>query len=327
MKVVSEAQVRRGAGRPHDRPPRDRPHLRGLRGPAAREPRPRRSPARSTRTRRCPRPSCRRRRPSTATPSTPRTRARAPGSLTATKPAASQQLGQGRSSSSSTRLPEAQPDGRGEAHQPLPAGQGRGRALPQPRPGGLLGRQRLRPRARRHLHAAHPQPGRDLRARRPAARRPLPVHGARRPGPPAAATSTSHFGWLSEDGSMPRRHLDARATWSRSWPGAVHGRAHEGPDHGGPHLDRRRRHLDRRLPRGLNFACVQKAPARADRREQQVGLLDAHHRADREHRASWTARAAYGCFGEQVDGNDVLAVYEVTRQAIERARAPARARR
>ena len=31
--------------------------------------------------------------------------------------------------------------------------------------------------------------------------------------------------------------------------------------------------------------------------------------------------AAYGCFGEQVDGNDVLAVYEATRRAIERARA------
>jgi TPP-dependent pyruvate/acetoin dehydrogenase alpha subunit len=29
---------------------------------------------------------------------------------------------------------------------------------------------------------------------------------------------------------------------------------------------------------------------------------------------------AYGCYGEQVDGNDVLAVYEITRRAIERAR-------
>jgi TPP-dependent pyruvate/acetoin dehydrogenase alpha subunit len=28
----------------------------------------------------------------------------------------------------------------------------------------------------------------------------------------------------------------------------------------------------------------------------------------------------YGCFGESVDGNDVLAVYEVTRRALERAR-------
>src|SRR6185295_5706121 len=32
---------------------------------------------------------------------------------------------------------------------------------------------------------------------------------------------------------------------------------------------------------------------------------------------------AYGCLGEQVDGNDVRAVYEVTRRAIERARAGA----
>jgi TPP-dependent pyruvate/acetoin dehydrogenase alpha subunit len=29
---------------------------------------------------------------------------------------------------------------------------------------------------------------------------------------------------------------------------------------------------------------------------------------------------AYGCLGDTVDGNDVLAVYEVTRKAIERAR-------
>ena len=71
---------------------------------------------------------------------------------------------------------------------------------------------------------------------------------------------------------------------------------------------------------GFNFACVQKAPLVRDRGEQQVGLLDAHPQADGQHRASWTAPRAYGCFGEQVDGNDVLAVYEVTRRAIERAR-------
>jgi TPP-dependent pyruvate/acetoin dehydrogenase alpha subunit len=29
---------------------------------------------------------------------------------------------------------------------------------------------------------------------------------------------------------------------------------------------------------------------------------------------------AYGCFGERIDGNDVLAVYEASRKAIERAR-------
>ena len=51
-----------------------------------------------------------------------------------------------------------------------------------------------------------------------------------------------------------------------------------------------------------------------------MGLLDAHLPADGEH-AHRGPRAAYGCFGDSVDGNDVLAVYEVTRQAIERARA------
>ena len=52
-------------------------------------------------------------------------------------------------------------------------------------------------------------------------------------------------------GQHARRHLDARATWSRSWPGAVIAERMKGKTHGGPHLDRRRRHLDRRLPRGV----------------------------------------------------------------------------
>ena len=183
VKVVSEAQVRRGAGRPHGRPARHRPHLGGLRGAAAREPRPRRSRAPSTRTRRCPRRSCRPPRRSTATPSTPRRDRRG---------AARASGGRAHQGAAARAVPlhEAEPHGRGEAHQPLPPGQGGGRPLPQPRPGGLLGGQRLRARAGRHLHAAHPQPGRHLRARRPAARRVRPVHGQAPPGPPAAATST-----------------------------------------------------------------------------------------------------------------------------------------
>ena len=73
VKVVSDGEVRRGAGRAHGRPPRHRPHLRGLRRAAARVHDRGDRAHDPSRTRRCPRRSCRPPRPSTATPSTPRT--------------------------------------------------------------------------------------------------------------------------------------------------------------------------------------------------------------------------------------------------------------
>jgi pyruvate dehydrogenase E1 component alpha subunit/2-oxoisovalerate dehydrogenase E1 component alpha subunit len=71
---------------------------------------------------------------------------------------------------------------------------------------------------------------------------------------------------------------------------------------------------------GLNLACVQKAPF--------VLIIEnnkyAYSTPTRQQTANtrFLDRAqAYGCHGEPVDGNDVLAVYEVTRLAVARARA------
>jgi TPP-dependent pyruvate/acetoin dehydrogenase alpha subunit len=70
---------------------------------------------------------------------------------------------------------------------------------------------------------------------------------------------------------------------------------------------------------GLNLACVQKAPL--------VLIVENNGWAYSTPTSKQTANTrfvdrakAYGCFGEQVDGNDVLAVYEATRTAIQKAR-------
>jgi pyruvate dehydrogenase E1 component alpha subunit/2-oxoisovalerate dehydrogenase E1 component alpha subunit len=70
---------------------------------------------------------------------------------------------------------------------------------------------------------------------------------------------------------------------------------------------------------GFNFACVQRAPI--------VVIVENNKYAYSTPTAKQTANPvfvdrarAYGCYGDQVDGNDVLAVYEITRRAIERAR-------
>jgi TPP-dependent pyruvate/acetoin dehydrogenase alpha subunit len=70
---------------------------------------------------------------------------------------------------------------------------------------------------------------------------------------------------------------------------------------------------------GLNFACVQKAPFVLIVENNKYAYSTPTHRQTANTRFVDRARA-YGCFGETVDGNDVLAVYEVTRRAIERAR-------
>ena len=71
---------------------------------------------------------------------------------------------------------------------------------------------------------------------------------------------------------------------------------------------------------GVNLACVQKAPvvficnnnqyAYSTHLEQQMAVVNIADRA-----------AAYGMPGRIVDGNDVLAVHEASKEAIERARA------
>ena len=62
-------------------------------------------------------------------------------------------------------------------------------------------------------------------------------------------------------------------------------------------------------------------PAGRHRREQRLRLLDADRRS-RPRREQFVDKAVgYGIPGEQADGNDVLAVYDVTRRAVDRARA------
>jgi pyruvate dehydrogenase E1 component alpha subunit/2-oxoisovalerate dehydrogenase E1 component alpha subunit len=70
---------------------------------------------------------------------------------------------------------------------------------------------------------------------------------------------------------------------------------------------------------GFNFACVQKAPLVVIVENNKFAYSTPTYKQTANTRFVDRARA-YGCFGEQVDGNDVLAVYDVTREAIERAR-------
>jgi TPP-dependent pyruvate/acetoin dehydrogenase alpha subunit len=127
-----------------------------------------------------------------------------------------------------------------------------------------------------------------------------------------------HFGWLSPEGSMPSvismlgdmipiltgavmaERMNGRRTVALTWigdGGTSTGAFHE----------------------GLNFACVQKAPL--------VLIVENNGWAYSTPTSRQTANTrfvdrakAYGCFGEQVDGNDVLAVYDATRAAIQKAR-------
>ncbi|MEO5762979.1 MAG: thiamine pyrophosphate-dependent dehydrogenase E1 component subunit alpha [Vicinamibacteria bacterium] len=127
-----------------------------------------------------------------------------------------------------------------------------------------------------------------------------------------------HFGWLSPEGSMPSvismlgdmipiltgavmaERMNGRRTVALTWigdGGTSTGAFHE----------------------GLNLACVQKAPL--------VLIVENNGWAYSTPTSKQTANPrfvdrakAYGCFGEQVDGNDVLAVYDATRAAVQRAR-------
>jgi TPP-dependent pyruvate/acetoin dehydrogenase alpha subunit len=142
---------------------------------------------------------------------------------------------------------------------------------------------------------------------------------ARAGGPTRGRDLNIHFGWLSEEhGSMPSviatlgemvailagaaiaERMKGKTTVALNWigdGGASTGSFHE----------------------GFNFACVQKAP---------LVLIVENNKYAYSTPTTWqTANTrfvdrakAYGCFGEQVDGNDVLAVYEATRRAVERAR-------
>ncbi|HET7291073.1 MAG TPA: thiamine pyrophosphate-dependent dehydrogenase E1 component subunit alpha [Vicinamibacteria bacterium] len=142
---------------------------------------------------------------------------------------------------------------------------------------------------------------------------------ARRDGPSRGRDLNTHYGWIREDGSnlavvsmlgdmvsilagaaMAER-MQGRASVALTWigdGGTSTGAFHE----------------------GFNFACVQKAPL--------VVVVENNQYAYSTPTALQTANTrfvdrarAYGCFGDSVDGNDVLAVYEAARKAVARARA------
>ncbi len=71
---------------------------------------------------------------------------------------------------------------------------------------------------------------------------------------------------------------------------------------------------------GLNLAAVLQVPFVLIAENNGWAYSTPTHRQMRVHNIA-TRAAAYGIPGEIVDGNDVLAVYEVTKKAVERARA------
>jgi TPP-dependent pyruvate/acetoin dehydrogenase alpha subunit len=141
---------------------------------------------------------------------------------------------------------------------------------------------------------------------------------AKAAGPTRGRDLNLHFGWLSEEGSMPSvismlgemipiltgaviaERMKGRKTVALTWigdGGTSTGAFHE----------------------GFNFACVQKAPLVLIVENNKWAYSTPTRKQTANPRFVDRARA-YGCAGEEVDGNDVLAVYETTRRAIARAR-------
>jgi pyruvate dehydrogenase E1 component alpha subunit len=128
-------------------------------------------------------------------------------------------------------------------------------------------------------------------------------------------------GRLVEPGRLPRRvdlrpDRDARAARRRSRVGEEAARR----GHGRDRVLRRRRHQRGRLPRGRQ---LRRRDARAvvlfcNNNQWAISTpLSAQTAAE----ALVDKAAGYGMPGVRVDGGDVLAVYEATRDAVERARA------
>jgi TPP-dependent pyruvate/acetoin dehydrogenase alpha subunit len=141
---------------------------------------------------------------------------------------------------------------------------------------------------------------------------------ARATGPTRGRDLNVHFGWLSEEGSMPSvismlgdmvsvlvgavmaERMKGKSTVALTWIGD--GATSTGAFH-----------------EGFNLACVQKVPLVLIVENNKFAYSTPTSRQTANPRFVDRARS-YGCFGEQVDGNDVLAVYGATRAAIERAR-------
>jgi len=141
---------------------------------------------------------------------------------------------------------------------------------------------------------------------------------AKATGPTRGRDLNVHFGWLSDEGSMPSvismlgdmvpvlvgallaERMKRRPTVALTWigdGGVSTGAFHE----------------------GFNFACVQKVPLVVIVENNKYAYSTPTHKQTANPRFVDRAQA-YGCQGVRVDGNDVLAVYETTRLAIDRAR-------
>jgi TPP-dependent pyruvate/acetoin dehydrogenase alpha subunit len=141
---------------------------------------------------------------------------------------------------------------------------------------------------------------------------------ARAASPTRGRDINIHYGWISDEGSMigvvsmlgpmipvlvgaaMAERMKGRKTVALTWIGDG------GTSTTGFH-------------EGLNLACVQKAPFVLIVENNKYAYSTPTARQTANTRFVDRARA-YGCLGESVDGNDVLAVYEVTRRAVERAR-------
>jgi len=141
---------------------------------------------------------------------------------------------------------------------------------------------------------------------------------ARASGPTGGRDLNTHFGWLSEEGSMiavvsmlgdmvsilagaaMAERMQGRRSVALTWigdGGTSTGAFHE----------------------GFNFACVQKAPLVLIVENNRWAYSTPTERQTANPR--FVDRAgAYGARGKVVDGNDALVVYDATREAIARAR-------
>jgi TPP-dependent pyruvate/acetoin dehydrogenase alpha subunit len=146
----------------------------------------------------------------------------------------------------------------------------------------------------------------------------LAQYMAKATGPTHGRDLNTHFGWITEESVMPSvismlgdmvpilvgAAIAARMQGKRS--AALNWIGDGGTSTGAFH-------------EGLNFACVQKAPFVLIVENNKWAYSTPVRKQTANPRFVDRARA-YGCYGEQVDGNDVLAVYEATRRALERAR-------
>jgi pyruvate dehydrogenase E1 component alpha subunit/2-oxoisovalerate dehydrogenase E1 component alpha subunit len=142
---------------------------------------------------------------------------------------------------------------------------------------------------------------------------------ARADGPTRGRDLNTHFGWIREDGSniavismlgdmvsilagaALACRMQGKPSVALTWigdGGTSTGAFHE----------------------GFNFACVQKAPLVVVVENNKWAYSTPTSRQMANTRIVDRA-VGYGCFGDSADGNDVLAVYELTRKALARARA------